>query len=172
MKRKNSNITVPPAPTLTEKERGDLQTYLTECIVALRWLKDRQLTFTISIMAFQVALYNDDIVLALGRLHILGLPPVKVKHVSVAVFFIFCMLVISTWCSTRQTRKREELLLSALSPRLLHIISITTWSKKYGNHDWLILADIIYYAAHILPPMGMTCLHIAGLEVATGGICT
>jgi len=135
---------------LPDSEREDLRTYFTECITALRWLKDRQLTLAVSALALQLALYTEDI--RNGLVNVMGC--YGVVWSSVAISSIYVLVTYSTIRSSLQTRRREDLILESLAPRLRYIVSST---RK--NDDWRLGVDILFYFAHLAPVMLMTLLH-------------
>lgn len=138
--------------SFTESDREDLRTYLTECIVALRWLKDRQLAFTAAAVAALLSLHTTELRSGFG-----GESGIAV--VSFFILILFSLTMASTIASSLQTRARERLILRRLSHHLWDIVSTTTGSKRYGNADWKRSIDWLFYIAHFAPVVALAFLH-------------
>lgn len=140
---------------LSRSDREDLRLYLAQCIEALRWLKNRQLSLTGYAVAVEFALLSSPVRDGVDR----AFGPGSTAIVAILTLILYSIAYLLNWKSTRQTRLREEKILRELSPKLMQVIKKTNTDRKYGNEDWKPSVDIFSTVTHFFPVVGLCLLN-------------
>lgn len=151
---------------LSKSDKEDLRVYLTEIIVAGRWLKERQLSFTLYASALEASLLTGEFKSALRGILFSSKCLDEVQVSAIGIFIFFCISTWFNWKSTEQTRIREEALHHKLSPHLIEVIKGSTGQGDYNHFDWNKYVTFLSYVFHIIPVFVLMYLNLIDIRIS------